>query len=173
MLSVRRVCHANVPLNPVSDTKSPVFNLSIRLPGEYEGAETHLPKGAHPEARLQASASPRAYIRERVQVEFDGIDRRDGLIAEAVDEYSGQLDSAMASSTSALNASAVATLNLPLIFRISLSPVFVLVASMYFNLSPYRLTWQAPGESATNRDDPTGHPVPDDGGCPLVLSFHA
>ena len=35
------------------------------------------------------------YIRERVQVEFDGIDQRDGLIAEAVDEHSGRLDEVM------------------------------------------------------------------------------
>jgi hypothetical protein len=75
--------------------KTPVFNLSIRLPGEYEGAETSLPEGVHPEARLQASASLRNYIRERVQVEFDGVDQRDGLIAEAVDEHTGQLDEVM------------------------------------------------------------------------------
>jgi hypothetical protein len=72
--------------------KTPVFNLSIRLPGEYEGAETSLPEGVHPEARLQASAALRNYIRARVRVEFDGIDQRDGLIAEAVDEYTGQMD---------------------------------------------------------------------------------
>jgi hypothetical protein len=72
--------------------KTPVFNLSIRLPGEYEGAETSLPEGVHPEARLQASASLRAYIRDRVRVEFDGVDQRDGLIAEAVDEHTGQVD---------------------------------------------------------------------------------
>ncbi|MDR2418827.1 MAG: DUF4469 domain-containing protein [Treponema sp.] len=72
--------------------KTPVFNLSIRLPGEYEGAETSLPEGVHPEARLQASAALRAYIRDHVQVEFDGIDQRDGLIAEALDEKTGQLD---------------------------------------------------------------------------------
>jgi hypothetical protein len=72
--------------------KTPLFNLSIRLPGEYEGAETRLPEGIHPEARLQTSAALRNYIRERVQVEFDGIDQRDGLIAEAADEYTGQVD---------------------------------------------------------------------------------
>ena len=75
--------------------KTPVFNLSIRLPGEYEGAETHLPEGIYPEARLQASAALRTYIRDRVKVEFDGIDQRDGLIAEALDEHTGQLDDVM------------------------------------------------------------------------------
>jgi hypothetical protein len=75
--------------------KTPAFNLSIRLPGEYEGAETSLPEGVHPEARLQASASLRKYIQERVQAEFDGVDQRDGLIAEAVDEHTGQIDEIM------------------------------------------------------------------------------
>ena len=75
--------------------KTPIFNLSIRLPGEYEGVETHLPEGVHPEARLQASAALRTYLRERVRIEFDGIDQRDGLIAEALDEHTGQLDEAM------------------------------------------------------------------------------
>ena len=72
--------------------KTPIFNLSIRLPGEYEGMETSLPEGIHPEARLQASVYLRNYIRERVKVEFDGIDQSDGLIGEALDEYTGQLD---------------------------------------------------------------------------------
>jgi hypothetical protein len=49
----------------------------------------------HPEARLQASAALRKYLRERVQVEFDGVDQRDGLIAEAVDEHTGQVDDVM------------------------------------------------------------------------------
>ena len=75
--------------------KTPVFSLSIWLPGEYDGAETHLPEGVHPEARLQAGTLLRNYIRDRVKVEFDGIDQRDGLIAEAVDEHTGQLDEVM------------------------------------------------------------------------------
>jgi hypothetical protein len=75
--------------------KTPVFNLSIRLPGEYEGAETSLSEGVHPEARLQVSAALRSYIRKRVRVELDGIDQRDGLIAEAVDEHTGQIDDVM------------------------------------------------------------------------------
>jgi hypothetical protein len=75
--------------------KTPVFNPRIRLPGEYEGAETHLPEGVHTEARLQASAALRNYIKDRVQVEFDGVDQSDGLIAEAVDEHTGQIDEVM------------------------------------------------------------------------------
>jgi hypothetical protein len=75
--------------------KTPVFTLSIRLPGEYDGAETHLPEGIYPEARLQASMAIRNYIRDRVQIEFDGIEQRDGLIAEAVDQHTGQIDEIM------------------------------------------------------------------------------
>jgi hypothetical protein len=41
------------------------------------------------------SAALRKYLRDRVQVEFDGIDQRDGLIAEAVDELTGQVDDVM------------------------------------------------------------------------------
>jgi hypothetical protein len=75
--------------------KTPVFHLRIRLPGEYEGAETRLPEGVHPEVRLQTAAALRSYIRERVDVIFDGIDQSDGLIAEAVDEKTGQVDEVM------------------------------------------------------------------------------
>jgi hypothetical protein len=72
--------------------KTPLFNLRIRLPGEYEGAETGLNEGAYPEVRMQSAARFRKYIRERVQVQFDGIDHEDGIIAEVVDEYTGAMD---------------------------------------------------------------------------------
>jgi hypothetical protein len=72
--------------------KTPLFNLRIRLPGEYEGAETSLADGVHPEVRLQSAAGFRRYIRDKVGVQFDGIDETDGFIAEAVDEHSGQMD---------------------------------------------------------------------------------
>jgi hypothetical protein len=75
--------------------KTPLFNLRIRLPGEYEGAETSLNEGRHPEVRMQSAAPFQQYIRERVEVLFDGVDQADGLIAEAVDERSGQVDEAM------------------------------------------------------------------------------
>ncbi|MDR1220713.1 MAG: DUF4469 domain-containing protein [Treponema sp.] len=75
--------------------KTPLFNLRIRLPGEYEGAETSLSEGLHPEVRMQSAAPFRKYIRERVEVLFDGVDQADGLIAEAVDEHSGQTDEVM------------------------------------------------------------------------------
>jgi hypothetical protein len=75
--------------------KTPLFNLRIRLPGEYEGAETSMNEGLHPEVRMQSAASFREYIRDRVGVQFDGVDQADGLIAEAVDEHTGQTDEVM------------------------------------------------------------------------------
>jgi hypothetical protein len=75
--------------------KTPLFNLRIRLPGEYEGAETSLNEGLYPEVRMQSAAPFRQYIRERVGVQFDGVDQADGLIAEALDERTGQVDETM------------------------------------------------------------------------------
>jgi len=72
--------------------KTPLFNLKIRVPGEYEGTETRLPDGVQPTVRLQTSAAFREYIRERVKVEFDGVDSSDGLIGEALDEATGLVD---------------------------------------------------------------------------------
>ncbi|MDR2097799.1 MAG: DUF4469 domain-containing protein [Spirochaetaceae bacterium] len=72
--------------------KTPLFNLRIRVPGEYDGAETRLPEGVFPEARLQVSAAFRSYIRDKVKLEFDGIDQREGIIGEAVDEATGLAD---------------------------------------------------------------------------------
>jgi hypothetical protein len=72
--------------------KTPLFNLRIRVPGEYDSTETHLPEGVFPEARLQVSAAFRSYIRDKVRLEFDGIDQREGSIGEAVDETTGLVD---------------------------------------------------------------------------------
>jgi hypothetical protein len=74
--------------------KTPLFTLKLRIPGEYDGSETHLPHGVHPVARLQTGAHFRKYLQERVQVEFDGIDQSDGLIAEAKDEATELVDEA-------------------------------------------------------------------------------
>jgi hypothetical protein len=41
---------------------------------------------------MQSAAPFREYIKERVGVQFDGVDQADGLIAEAVDEATGQVD---------------------------------------------------------------------------------
>jgi len=72
--------------------KTPLFNLKIRVPGEYDGSETRLPDGISPTVRLQTSAAFRKYLKDRVKVEFDGFDQSDGLIAEAKDEATGLID---------------------------------------------------------------------------------
>jgi hypothetical protein len=75
--------------------KTPLFNLNMRLPSEYDGAETRLADGVRPEARLSASRFLRDYIRDRVNVEFVGIADTNGLVAETVDESDGAVDTAM------------------------------------------------------------------------------
>jgi hypothetical protein len=75
--------------------KTPLFNTRIRLSGEYEGAETGTPEGLYPEIRMQIAAAFRQYIRDRVKVQFDGIDQSDGFIAEALDEHTGLVDGVM------------------------------------------------------------------------------
>jgi hypothetical protein len=72
--------------------KTPLFNLRMRVPGEYDGAETHLPSGIFPVARMQPSASLREYLKERVQVQIDGKDDIEGYIAQATDEATGLVD---------------------------------------------------------------------------------
>jgi hypothetical protein len=44
---------------------------------------------------MQSAAPFRQYIRDRVGVQFDGVDQAEGLIAEAVDEYTGQVGEVM------------------------------------------------------------------------------
>ncbi|MDR3312019.1 MAG: DUF4469 domain-containing protein [Spirochaetaceae bacterium] len=72
--------------------KTPLFNLRMRLPGEYSGDETHLNEGAYPEARMSSSSSFRQYLRDTVKVSFAGIEEDNGHIGEAVDEATGAID---------------------------------------------------------------------------------
>jgi hypothetical protein len=61
--------------------KTPLFNLKMRIPGEYDGAETHLPSGLFPMAKMQVGASFREYLKERVEVQIDGKEDVEGYIA--------------------------------------------------------------------------------------------
>jgi hypothetical protein len=70
--------------------KTPVFNLHIRLPGEYDGSETRLVEGARPEVSMRASPAFREYIGNKVQVEFTGTVASEGCIAEVTDEVTGK-----------------------------------------------------------------------------------
>ena len=69
--------------------KTPIFNLKIRVPGTYDGTETHLPEETYPVASLQTSSAFRKYLKEKVKVEFDGKDSIDSFIADARDEATG------------------------------------------------------------------------------------
>jgi hypothetical protein len=72
--------------------KTPLFNLWMRLPGEYKGDEIGLNDGLYPEARLQPTAGFRQYLRDFVKLVFSGIDDDVGHIGEAIDESNGQVD---------------------------------------------------------------------------------
>jgi hypothetical protein len=75
--------------------KTLLFNTRLRLSGEYDGTETGLAPGCYPELSMQAAAALREYIKDRVEVQIDGIDDTDGLIAEARDEHTGLTDEVM------------------------------------------------------------------------------
>jgi len=69
--------------------KTPLFNLRMRIPGEYNGSETHLPQDTFPTARLQPASAFRNYLKDRVKIVIDGIDQNEGYIAEVTDEATG------------------------------------------------------------------------------------
>lgn len=72
--------------------KTPVFNLKVTIPGEYDGNETHLPEGVHPQGRLTLSSGLRSYLKEHVTLQFDGIDSNVGIITEVVNLVTGDID---------------------------------------------------------------------------------
>jgi len=65
--------------------RAPLFNLRIRVPGEYDGTETELPEGVHPVVRLRASSEFRKYVKEHVRIEIDGVAVKNGLISAFLD----------------------------------------------------------------------------------------
>jgi hypothetical protein len=73
--------------------KTPVFHLKVSIPGEYEGTETHLPSGVTPEGRLTLAPDLRAYLREHIELQLDGIDDTSGIIADVIDSATGNVDS--------------------------------------------------------------------------------
>ena len=72
--------------------KTPLFTLKVAIQGEYDGTETHLPDGVAPQARLNASAELRQYIREHVELRFEGIEHNEGLIGSFYDKNSDTVD---------------------------------------------------------------------------------
>jgi hypothetical protein len=72
--------------------KTPLFNIRMRIPGEYDGSETSLPHDTFPVARMQIASSFRKYLKDKVKIVLDGVDHTDGLIAEVMDEATGLAD---------------------------------------------------------------------------------
>jgi hypothetical protein len=72
--------------------KSDLFHVSVRVPGEYDGTETRLPEGVKPEVRLTVDDTLRNYVRNHVQVVFDGVEEINGFIGEVTDEATGLTD---------------------------------------------------------------------------------
>jgi hypothetical protein len=72
--------------------KTPLFNLRMRIPGEYDGSETSLPPGSFPVAKMQISGGFRKYLKEKVKLEFTGTDTRERYIKEVKDEATGAVD---------------------------------------------------------------------------------
>jgi len=75
--------------------KTALFNLWMRIPGEYDGTETHLPQGIFPEPRLRPSGEFCNYLREKVKAQIIGKDDAEGYIAKAIDEATGLVDEVM------------------------------------------------------------------------------
>jgi hypothetical protein len=72
--------------------KTPIFNLSVRVPSEYDGTEDHLPAGHHPKGRLNLSAEARKYFDQHVTIEINGKEDNAGYISEVIDTYDGSVD---------------------------------------------------------------------------------
>jgi hypothetical protein len=65
---------------------TPVFNLRVGIPGEYEGHETHLPPEVHPHGLINLSAGLRQYLQENVAIQLDGIESNEGFIGSFYDK---------------------------------------------------------------------------------------
>ena len=72
--------------------KTPLFNTRVRLPGEYDGDETSLHKGAPPEVHMQRALPFREFIKTHCEAQIDGIEDENGHIGSAVDEKTGEVD---------------------------------------------------------------------------------
>jgi hypothetical protein len=71
---------------------TPLFNLHLRIPGEYDGSETHITPGLYPRVSATFDGPFRQYIREHVQLNFDGVDDTNGYIGEAEDLTTGDVN---------------------------------------------------------------------------------
>jgi hypothetical protein len=71
---------------------TPLFTLTLHIPGEYDGSETGLEEGCFPQARIRASAPFKKYLKEKVRLEFGGKDLREGIIGSACDEATERIN---------------------------------------------------------------------------------
>ncbi|MDR0497785.1 MAG: DUF4469 domain-containing protein [Treponema sp.] len=67
----------------------PLFKLTSRIPGEYDGTETSLPDGVFPQARFRPSARLRRFLENNAKIVFTGKENNAGIIGETHDEASG------------------------------------------------------------------------------------
>jgi len=75
--------------------KTPLFNLRIRIPGEFDGTETQMPDNCFPVARMKTNPVFNKYLRDYVKIKFDGRDEGESFISNAVDEATGSINEVM------------------------------------------------------------------------------
>jgi hypothetical protein len=72
--------------------ETPVFKLSARIPGVYNGTETKLPAGVHPEVRLSAGKELKDYVKANSEVVFVGKLTNSAAIDQVYDHGSETAD---------------------------------------------------------------------------------
>ncbi|MDR0496154.1 MAG: DUF4469 domain-containing protein [Treponema sp.] len=68
---------------------TPFFISRVRVPGEYDGTETHLSDDNQPVVRIKVNPQVNRYMKEHIQLVFAGREEREGRIGTVIDEKSG------------------------------------------------------------------------------------
>ena len=71
---------------------TPVFQLKVGFPGEYDGHETKLPDDLQPHGSITLSARLREYLHKNVTPQIEGIAQNEGYIASFYDKNSDTTD---------------------------------------------------------------------------------
>ena len=69
---------------------TPVFQLKVGFPGEYDGHETHLPDDLQPHGAITLSARLREYLHKNVTPQIEGIAQNEGYIGTLTDKRTGE-----------------------------------------------------------------------------------
>jgi hypothetical protein len=77
---------------------TPVFQLRVGFPGEYDGHETELPEGTFPHGLITLAPQLREYLHRNVQPQFEGVAQNEGYVAEVINLYTGEVGTLRASS---------------------------------------------------------------------------